>query len=65
MHIRALQVAFPAAQTLHFANVLRWADHIQHLSGPAVSVFAKPLVLTKPRFQAPAPLPPPAPKVGG
>ena len=58
------QASFPVAQTLHFACLLRWCDLIQHLAGPsAAAVFPKKLVLTKPRFQEPAPLPPPPPKV--
>ncbi|KAG1659459.1 hypothetical protein FOA52_007929 [Chlamydomonas sp. UWO 241] len=55
-------VAFPAAQTLHFCNLLRWFDLIQALAGPAASVFHKQLALAKPKFLPPAPLPPPAPK---
>eukprot|EP00195_Chlamydomonas_chlamydogama_P011043 CAMPEP_0202890242 /NCGR_PEP_ID=MMETSP1392-20130828/727_1 /ASSEMBLY_ACC=CAM_ASM_000868 /TAXON_ID=225041 /ORGANISM="Chlamydomonas chlamydogama, Strain SAG 11-48b" /LENGTH=435 /DNA_ID=CAMNT_0049573779 /DNA_START=27 /DNA_END=1334 /DNA_ORIENTATION=+ len=55
-------VAFPVAQTLHFANLLRWADHTQYLSGPAASVLPVPLVLKKSQFAPPPPPAPPAPK---
>ena len=51
------------AQTLHFANLLRWCDLVQNLAGPAaVALLPKQLVLSKPRFLEPAPLPPPVPK---
>eukprot|EP00955_Chlamydomonas_euryale_P082085 363669-Chlamydomonas_euryale.AAC.2 len=63
-HVRTrvpTQVAFPEAQTLHFCNLLRWYDFIQHLAGPAAAVLPKQLALVKPKFQPP----PPAPKVGG
>ncbi|KAG2454786.1 hypothetical protein HYH02_000621 [Chlamydomonas schloesseri] len=54
-------VAFPAAQTLHFCNLLRWVDLIQATQDAAG--FCQPrLVLNKPRFVAPPPPAPPAPK---
>ncbi|KAG2440027.1 hypothetical protein HXX76_004144 [Chlamydomonas incerta] len=55
-------VAFPAAQTLHFCNLLRWVDLIQATQDGAG--FCQPrLVLNRPRFVAPPPPAPPAPKV--
>ncbi len=53
-----MQATFPAAQTLHFANLLRWCDYVQHLAGPtAVAVFSKTLSVAKPFFYEPV-LPP-------
>ncbi|PNW84493.1 hypothetical protein CHLRE_03g145967v5 [Chlamydomonas reinhardtii] len=54
-------VTFPAAQTLHFCNLLRWVDLIQATQDGAG--FCQPrLVLNRPRFVAPPPPAPPAPK---
>lgn len=53
---------FPAAQTLHFSSLLRWADLIQSLiGGPSATkaVYGYSLVLDKPRFKPPVLEPPP------
>lgn len=51
--------AFPAAQTLHFCNLLRWADLLQHTAD--VAGLYQLLAFQKPVFVPPV-APPPAPK---
>lgn len=51
-----LQCAFPVAQHLHFANLLRWYDWVHH-TADRTAIFP-PATFAKPRFVAP---PPPAP----
>ena len=56
-----LQAAFPSAQHMHFANLLRWADTVQSLVGDHIvrqTLPQGPLRVHKPPFVPP---PPPAP----
>lgn len=54
------QAKFPAAQTLHFCNLLRWWDLLQHTAD--VKGLYQPLAFAKPRFVAPLPPAAAAPK---
>ncbi|GLI59558.1 hypothetical protein VaNZ11_001461 [Volvox africanus] len=55
-------VSFPAAQLLHFCNLLRWCDLLQN-NADAAGFFQPRLCLSKPRYMAPAAPAPSAPKV--
>ncbi|KAG2495304.1 hypothetical protein HYH03_006576 [Edaphochlamys debaryana] len=59
--VHAAAVGFPAAQTLHFAALLRWVDLLQNTEDRAGFMTPR-LELAKPRYVAPPPPPPPAPK---
>ncbi|GAX75792.1 hypothetical protein CEUSTIGMA_g3235.t1 [Chlamydomonas eustigma] len=52
--VQPAAASFPVAQTLHFANLLRWCDLILNLAGTdACSHFSKKLQFLKPCFQEP------------
>ncbi|EFJ45517.1 hypothetical protein VOLCADRAFT_121172 [Volvox carteri f. nagariensis] len=53
--------SFPAAQTLHFCNLLRWYDLLQN-TVDTNGFFQPRLSLKKPHYVAPPPPAPPAPK---
>ncbi|GIL77124.1 hypothetical protein Vretimale_3202 [Volvox reticuliferus] len=55
-------VNFPAAQTLHFCNLLRWYDLLQN-TADAAGFFQPRLCLSRPRYMAPPAPAPSAPKV--